>query len=136
MDGQSMRDRLYPYLKDEHEHEHAYVAFNIPGVNLSFDAANIVAEHLFDKLKCGPPGTMGEPEIHYDALGTTGGPWQQGEWKPISQPRAQVVVTAADKPVSDMTDEELAELEAAIEAVKTAKRSGAIDNSDETGEVI
>lgn len=124
-----IREQLYPYDKDPHEHEYAYVLYNAAGLGLDFEACNVLAKHLFDDLKCGPPGTLGEALVHYDALGTNGGPWRRGKWRPIDEPRAEVVATAVDKNVSDMTEEELAELKAAIAAVETAKRSGAIGDS-------
>lgn len=124
-------EEIYPYSKDPHEHEHAHLFYNVPGLGLGFDAANIAATHIFDHLGCGAPGTTHEPAIKYDALGTGGGPWQPGEWIPIEQPRKQVVATAPDIKVSDMTAEQLAELKAAIAAVETAQAAGTISHSDE-----
>ena len=123
-------EEIYPYPKDPHEHPHAYTLYNIPGIGLAFDACNTVAKHLFDDLGCGPPGTTHPPTIHYDALGTSGGPWQPGAWIPIDQPRQPVTLTAPAKNITDMPPEERAELKAALEAAELAERAESIRHSD------
>lgn len=127
-------DEIYPYPKDPHEHPLAHTLFNITGIGLSFDACNTVAKHLFDELGCGPPGTTHPPRIKYDALGSSGGPWQPGAWIPMDEPRQAVVVTAPAKDVSKMTPEELAELKAAIQARELAEQAGTLHQGDETSE--
>ena len=113
---------LYPYPKDEHEHEFAFVFYNTAGLGLNFDACNLLAKHVFDDLKCGVPGTTGEPEVHYDALGTQGGPWRQGEWKPISEPRyVEPMPVAVD--VTALSADQLEILKAQIAEAESKRHS-------------
>lgn len=123
---------LYPYKKDPHEHPFAFVFYNAAGLGLNFDSSNALAKHIFDDLKCGPPGSAGDPVVHYDALGTAGGPWRTGVWIPVDEPRMRVDEPAVDRPVADMSDDELEKLKAQIAAVEASKKNS---HSDETGEV-
>lgn len=118
---------LYPYPKDEHEHEFAFVFYNTAGLGLNFDSCNSLAKHIFDDLKCGPPGTEGEPLVHYDALGTQGGPWRQGEWKPITEPR-YVEPMPIPVDVTALSEDQLEILKAQIAEAESNR------HSDESGE--
>lgn len=124
---------IYPYPKDAHEHPYAFVFYHAAGLGLNFDASNDLAKHVFDYLRCGPPGTVGEPTIKYDALGTDGGPWKAGTWIGRDESRREVVVTVPAKSVKDMTPEERAELRQALEMAEVAEQAGTLSHSDETG---
>lgn len=125
-------DDLYPYHKDEHEHPYAFVFYNAAGLGLNFDSSNDLARHIFDDLKCGPPGSTGEPEVHYDALGGLGGPWRQGRWVPVDEPRYVPPAPAAPVNVAELSGDELAELKAQIAKLESVK-SDNNGHSDETG---
>lgn len=123
---------IYPYAVDPDRHPLAWVFFNVAGTaKFDLDTADTLAKHVFGDLACGGPGTAGEPQIIYDALGSSGGPWELGAWIKADEPRRKVRTTAPDKDVTAMTEEERAELRAALEAAEDAARAGAI-NSDET----
>lgn len=129
-----MTDEVYPYPKDPHQHEHAYIFFNAAGLGLNFDDSNTLAGHVFDELGCGPPGTMHEPKIKYDALGSDGGPWKPGEWIRMEQDRRQVGVTAPAVPIDAMTPEQRAELKAALLAAEVAEAAGALSKKSRQGD--
>lgn len=115
----------YPYEKDPTRDPDAWVFFNVPGVaRLDLDSAETLIKHC-KALGMGAPGTVHEPELIYDALGSSGGPWEPGTWTKPEDGRMHVVVTAPDRDVTAMTPEQRAELRAALDAAEDADRSGA-----------
>lgn len=116
---------VYPYHIDPARHRLAWVIFNAAGVRHDLETCEAIAKHIFDDLKCGPPGSAGDPTVKYDALGGSGAPWEPGRWIPMSEGRLQVVATAPPKDVTAMSWEERAELRAALEAAEDAERAGA-----------
>ena len=125
---------IYPYEKAPDRHELAWVFFNAGGIAPDLDTAERLAQHVFDDLGCGEPGTAHEPRVLYDALGGSGGPWEPGAWPSVEDGRTLVVATAPPVDVTRMSDEQAAELQAALDARQDALRAGAVQEpgSDET----
>ena len=130
-----MHDDIYPYAVDPDYHPLTNAIFKAGGTQHDIDTCHAIAKHIFDDLGCGAPGTAHEPKVKYDALGSSGAPWEPGVWIPVEEARASVVATAPDKDITAMTPEERAELKAALEAAEAAERAGAtnrqIDESKE-----
>lgn len=125
----------YPYAIDDDYHPLSWTIFKAGGTQHDIDTCHNIATHLFDDLGCGPPGTAHEPRVKYDALGSSGAPWEPGVWIPVEDERAAVVATAPDKDITAMTAEERAELKAALEAAEAAEQAGATKrHSDERKE--
>lgn len=121
----------YPYDIDPEYHHLAWTVFNAAGTRHDIETCHGIVTHIFDDLGCGPPGTAHPPRVKYDALGSSGGPWEPGAWIPAEDQRAQVTATAPDKDVTAMTPEERAELKAALEAADAAERAGATGGGQE-----
>lgn len=115
----------YPYENDPTRHEYTWAIINAAGIRHDLDACEALARHLFDDLGCGPPGTTHEPRVKYDALGGSGAPWELGSWIPADADRMTVTATAPAVDVTDMSDAEVAEWQAAIDARRDALRADA-----------
>lgn len=123
---------VYPYEKDPDRHPNSYVFFNVPGVaRFDLDSAETLAKHC-EALGMGPPESAKESELIYDALGSSGAPWEPGRWNKPEDGRMKVTTTAPNKNITAMTPEERAELKAALQAADDADRAGA--NQHEAGE--
>ncbi|HCD3016523.1 TPA: hypothetical protein NJV68_002435 [Corynebacterium striatum] len=117
-------DDIYPYDKDPDRHPLSWVFFNA-GFALTLDAAEKMAKHVFEDLGCGGPGSAHPPVVKYDAVGSSGAPWEPGVWIPFDEPRMSFVATAPDKDITAMSAEERAELREALavaESMDAAKR--------------
>ena len=126
---------IYPYKCDPDRHPLSWVFFHAGGISPDLDTAEALAKHVFDDLGCGPPGTAHEPRVLYDALGGSGGPWEPGAWPSVEEGRMLVVATAPPVDVTRMSDEQAAELQAALDARRDALRADAVkpdETSDET----
>ena len=119
-------DNLYPYPHDPNYHPLAWIFFNAGHIPFSIEQAHALAQHTFDNLGCGAPGTAAGPAIKYDAVGGSGAPWEQGKWIPLDEPRAEVSVTAPSTSLSEMTAQERAELRAALDAADIAEAAGSL----------
>lgn len=126
---------IYPYpIDDEEYHPRSWMLFNVSGTpRMSAEVASNIMTHLEENLQVDlSPGALGDPKVKYDALGSSGAPWEHGQWIPSDEDRARVTTTAADKDVTAMSAEERAELQAALQAAEIADRAGS--SSDETRE--
>ena len=121
---------LYPYDKDAERHPLAWVFFHAAGLQADLDVCDALAKHVFDKLGCSGPGSASEPTVKYDALGTSGAPYEPGAWIAREKPRLQVATTMPEKSVTHMDDEEFVEAQHAIIAEAAARRARAADSSD------
>lgn len=121
-DELAVRERIYPYQVDPEHHPLAMLFFNAP-VKADLEVADALARHVFDRLDCSPPRN---PVVKYDALGSSGAPWEPGAWIDADAERMTVEVTVQDKPVSEMDDDELATLERDLNAVRDARRAGTL----------
>lgn len=134
-------ERIYPYERDPERHPYAWVFFNVPGSPaMDLDSAEALARHVFDNLGCGAPGTASDPSIHYDAMGSSGGPWEDGAWRDIAEERFAVTATAPVVDVTAMGPEEraayLAEVQAAVDAAADADRARAKPDSGDSDETM
>lgn len=127
-----MSDDIYPYEVDEERHPWSFVFFNVNGAaRFDLDTAETLAKHIealgFDRVN--------ESTIKYDAFGTSGGPWEIGGWIKVEDERMQVSVNIPPKDITDYSDEEIAEAEAALSALKSARAAGATrkDGGDSSG---
>lgn len=128
-------DDVYPYERDPDSHEYAWVFFNAAGVRHDLETCNALARFVFDELGCGAPGSSGPPRLKYDAVGGSGAPWEPGRWIPVDHDRMVVTATAPAVDVTAMSEAEVAEWQAAIDARRDALRAGAANgHRDETGE--
>lgn len=123
-------DHIYPYDKASDRHPLAWVFFHAAGLQLDIDVADALAKHVFDKLGCAGPGTASEPVIKYDALGSTGAPYEPGAWIDRSKDRLQVATTMPEKSVTQMDDEEFVEAQHALIIEAAARRARAADQTD------
>lgn len=121
-DELAVREGIYPYEAHPEHHPLAMLFFNSP-VKADMEVADALAKHVFDRLDCSPPRS---PSVKYDALGTSGAPWEPGAWIEAGKDRMSVEVTVQDKPVAEMDDVELAALERDLNAVKDARRAGTL----------
>ncbi|EEI16247.1 phage gene 29 protein family protein [Corynebacterium lipophiloflavum] len=115
----------YPYNTDPDRHRLAWVFFNVPtSPAMDLDAAEALAQHVFDNLGCTAPGTAHDPLVKYDALGGSGAPWEPGRWIKADEDRAPVQATAPVVDVTAMDAAEraayLAEVQAAVSAAEDA----------------
>ena len=122
---QTVADELYPYPRDGQYHPWSFVFFNMPHLTIrDIDACHRMAVWLFDTLGCGEPGTSHPPTVKYDALGSSGAPWEEGRWTHTDQERTPVQVTTPDKDLTEMGEDELAEYIVNAQAALVAKRAG------------
>lgn len=125
----------YPYDIPDDKHPLSWVFFNAGGIAPDLDTCEALAKHVFDDLGCGAPGTTHEPVVLYDALGGSGGPWEPGAWPSVEDGRMLIVASAPSVNVTSMSDEQAAELQAALDARLDAIRADAVREdtpSDET----
>ena len=116
---------LYPYPRDGQYHPWSFLFFNMPHLTIrDIDACHRMATWVFDTLGCGGPGTVADPSVKYDALGSSGAPWEEGRWIPAARERSPVQVTTPDTDLTQMGEEELAEYIANAQAALVAKRAG------------
>lgn len=116
--------QVYPYERHpEDAHPMAWLFFNVPDTpRFQLEVADKMVRHL---EALGVDLTVGKtrtPEKKYDAVGSSGGPWESGMWIDWDEDRAPVVATAADKNITSMTEAERAELRAALDAAEDAER--------------
>lgn len=127
---------IYPYEVDEEYHKWSYCLFNVPGVpRLQLETCSVIMKHLEDLGFVGP--NVSHPsKLIYDALGTSGGPWENGTWQGVDKPRASVTLTVPEKDVSDYDDADIAEMERVLNTLKSVKRaeSAVIPSVDVPGE--
>lgn len=128
---------VYPYEKDPTRHRFAWLFFNMPGVAKNdLDSADRMARHVFDDLGCGAPGTTHPPRLKYDAIGGSGGPWEDGRWIKAEDQRQAYTATVPVVDVTAMTPDEraayLAEVAAMVKAAEDADRAGANSSRDES----
>lgn len=127
-------NEVYPYEMDDSYDEWSFSFFNIPGApSFGIEVADVIAKHV-RSLGFGGPGTAHPSLIKYDALGTSGGPWEPGRWIKMDEDRMFVQATVPDKDISDYTDEDIAEAEAALRALKAAKRADAVRRDGGVGD--
>lgn len=123
-------DHIYPYDKSPDKHPLAWMFFHAAGLQLDIDVADALAKHVFDKLGCAGPGTASEPAIKYDALGSTGAPYEPGAWIAREKDRLQVTTTMPEKSVTRMDDAEFVAAQHAVIVEAAARRARAADSGD------
>lgn len=101
----------------------SWLFFNVPGTaRFGIEMASALADHLESLGVDLTPGRVKPPEKKYDAVGSSGGPWETGMWIDWDDERAPVTATAPDKDVTAMDAAERAELRAALDAAEDAER--------------
>lgn len=124
-DARDQVDELYPYPRDGQYHPWSFLFFNMPHLTIrDIDTCHRMAVWLFDTLGCAGPGTSQAPSMKYDALGSSGAPWEEGGWIPVDNERTPVQVTTPEKDLTAMDEVELAEYIANAKAALVAKRAG------------
>jgi len=113
---------IYPYRREPGHHPLAPLFFNSV-VKADLEVADALAKHIFDRLGCSPPRN---PSVKYDALGSSGAPWEPGAWIDATAERMAVHVTVSEKPVADMDAAERAQLRRELEAADAAERAGTL----------
>lgn len=124
-DEQATIDRLYPYRRDPGHHPLALLFFNSP-VKADLEVCDALAKHVFDRLDCSPPRN---PLAKYDALGSSGAPWEPGVWIDADAERMTVNVTVSEKPIGEMDAAERAKLRHELDAADDAERAGTLGGS-------
>lgn len=130
---------VYPYETDPDRHEFAWIFFNVPDMaKADLDTADRMARWVFDEMGCAPPGTVHAPTKKYDACGSSGAPWEPGEWIDADDDRKTVSVTVPELDVGSLTRDEreayLAEVAAMVRAADDAERADTKRQRDETTE--
>lgn len=115
---------IYPYPRDPQFHPLAPLFFRMPFLVADLETAHNLAVWLFDKLGCAGPGSVSAPVVKYDARGTSGAPWEDGVWIPVDTERVQVQVTTPETDLTQMSEEQLAEVLVNAQAALLAKRAG------------
>lgn len=125
-DQDAVAGELYPYPRETQYHPWSFLFFNMPHLTIrDIDACHHMAVWLFDTLGCTGPGTAGVPQVKYDALGSSGAPWEEGVWIPTDRERTPVqVTTPVEKDLTEMDEIELAEYITNAQAALIAKRAG------------
>lgn len=116
--------QVYPYETfPEDADPRSWMFFNVPGTpRFALEVADTLVKHL-DALGVDlTVGAVKTPAVKYDAVGSSGGPWETGMWIDWGEDRATVTATAPDKDVTAMSEEERAELRAALDAAEDAER--------------
>lgn len=121
-DEQATIEDLYPYQRDPQHHPLAMLFFNSP-VKADLEVCDALAKHVFDRLDCSPPRN---PEVKYDALGSSGAPWEPGAWIKDTDDRMTVHVTVSEKPVAEMDAAERAKLRHELDAAEDAEQAGTL----------
>lgn len=121
-DELAVRDEIYPYQSDPKHHPLAMLFFN-SAVKVDLEVADALATHVFDRLGCSPPRN---PSVKYDALGSSGAPWEPGVWVDADSDRMTVNVTVSEKPVTEMDAAERAKLRHELDAAEDAERAGTL----------
>lgn len=121
-DDLAVRDEIYPYKTDPKHHPLAMLFFN-SAVKVDLEVADALAKHVFDQLGCSPPRN---PAVKYDALGSSGAPWEPGAWIDGDADRMTVHVTVSEKPVVEMDAAERAKLRHELDAAEVAERAGTL----------
>lgn len=117
-------EELFPYPRDPAFHPLASLFINMPHLKLDADAAHATATWVFDRLGCAGPGTASTPTVKYDALGSSGAPWEYGVWIKAEAERVPVEVTTPEVVLTDMDEAALAEVISNAQAALVAKRAG------------
>lgn len=115
---------IYPYPRDPKFHPLSFLFFNMPFLVADMDTCHNLATWMFGKLGCAGPGAGHAPLVKYDAVGGSGAPWEHAVWIPADDERVQVQVTTPETDLTQMSEEQLAEVLVNAQAALLAKRAG------------